>query len=214
MLPNQKNKLRIIVAGLVFMVLTFAVPAMAKNPYSHANNTWITLSGEVKSVTADSFILDFGNGLITVEMDDGDRDGDAYNLTPGDKVTVNGMVDDDFFEKTTIEASSVYVEKLGTYFFASAADEEDPYIEFVTPVIVSSITVQGIVTSVDEHEFKIDNALRTVTVDVEKMLYNPLDDKGYQKIKVGDIVRVRGTMDKSFFERNEISAQNVTKLYD
>ena len=86
--------------------------------------------------------------------------------------------------------------------------------EFVTPVIISSVTVQGIVTDVDEHEFKIDNASRTVTVDVEKMPYNPLDDLGYQKIEVGDIVRARGTMEKSFFDENEIVAESVIKLYD
>lgn len=214
MLLNQQNMLRAISIGLMFMLFGFAVPLMAQNPYAHANQTWITLSGEVKNVTADSFVLDFGSGSITVEMDDGDRDADAYKLDPGDKVTVNGMIDDDFFEKTTIEASSVYVEKLGTYFFASAADEEDPYIEFVTPVIVSSITVQGIVTAVGEHEFKLDNATRTVTVEVDKMPYNPLDNEGYQKIEVGDIVRARGTLDKKFLDGNELVAESVTKLKD
>ena len=214
MLRKLCNKLGMIAVGMIFMLFSFAVPAMALNPYAHADHTWITLSGEVKNVIADSFVLDFGSGSITVEMDDKDRDSEAYKLTPGDKVTVNGMIDDDFFEMTTIEASSVYVEKLGTYFFASAADEEDPYIEFVTPVIVSSITVQGTVTSVGEHEFKIDNDLRTVTVKVEKMSYNPLDDEGYQKIQVGDIVRARGVLDESFFEGNILVAETVIKLSD
>lgn len=214
MILNQQNRLEVIVAGLTLLLMCFAMPARAKNPYAHANNTWITLSGEIKVVTADSFVLDYGTGLITVEMDDGDRDADGYKLVAGDKVTVNGMIDDDFFEKTTIEASSVYVEKLGTYFFASAADEEDPYIDFVTPVKVSSVTVQGVVTDVDEDKFKIDNAVRTVTVEVGKMPYNPLDDKGYQRIKVGDVVRARGTIDESFFGKNELIAESVIKLYD
>lgn len=214
MFQNQRKKIRAIMVIVVFLMCSLAVPTMAQNPYVQANNTWITLSGEVKTVAPDSFILDFGSGLITVEMDDGDRDADGYKLVPGDKVTVNGIIDDDLFETTTIEASSVYVEKLGTYFFASAVDEEDPYIEFVTPVIISSVTVRGIVTDVDEHEFKIDNASRTITVDVQKMLYNPLDDAGYQKIEVGDIVRARGTIEKSFFDENEIIAESVIKLYD
>lgn len=46
----------------------------------------------------------YGNGSITVEMDDGDRDADAYSLDEGDNVTVYGMIDDDLFESATIEA--------------------------------------------------------------------------------------------------------------
>ena len=214
MLLRQQNRAGLFLIMLTVLLIGFAAPAMAKNPYAHSNNTWITLSGEVETVAPDSFLLNYGTGLVTVEMDDGDRDADGYKLMPGDKVTVNGMIDDDFFEKTTIEASSVYVEKLGTYFFASAADEEDPYVDIVTPVVVSSVTVQGLVTDVDDHEFKIDNVVRTVTVDVAEMTYNPLDDEGYQKIEVGDVVRARGMIDESFFGGSELVADSVIKLYD
>jgi hypothetical protein len=57
-------------------------------------------------------------------MDDWDWYAEGKNLIDGDKVTVYGRIDDDFFETTSIEASSVYVESLGSYFYASAADEE------------------------------------------------------------------------------------------
>jgi len=188
--------------------------AFAQNPYSLLNNSWINISGTVESVSANAFLLDYGSGLVTVEMDDGDHDADGYKLIPGDKVTVNGMIDDDLFETTSIEASSVYVEKLDTYFFASAADEEDPYFDFVTPIKISSIAVQGVVTDIDRHEFTIDNALRTVTVDVEKMANDPLDDVGFPKIEVGDIVRAVGTIDNNFFDGRKLVADRVVKLVD
>ena len=184
-----------------------------KNPYARSNNTWISLSGTVKDVTPDTFRLDYGKGVVTVEMDDGDRDADAYKLLEGDKVTVHGKIDDDLFETTTIEASSVYVEKLGTYFYASPVDEEDRFFyTVVTPVVVPSTTVWGTVTDVDSHEFSIDTGLRSVRVEVASMAYDPLDDQGYQRIRVGDYVKVSGTMDDSFFEGRELVAESVVKL--
>ena len=53
-----------------------------------------------------------------------------------------------------------------------------------------------------------------MTVDVQNMAYNPLDDKGYQKIEVGDIVRATGKIDESFFEGRELMAESVVKLID
>ena len=209
---NPAKWFAVIVAILVAM--SMATGAWAVDPYTKPNATWISISGTVESVTADSFILDYGDGEIIVEMDDGDRDADGYKLLAGDKVTVNGMIDDDFFETTTIEASSVYVEKLGTYFYASAVDEEDRFITVTTPLVVSAITVQGIVTEVDEHEFTIDTALRSVRVDVQQMAYNPLDDVGYQKIEVGDVVRVTGSIRNQLFDTRELVADSVVTLVD
>jgi uncharacterized protein YdeI (BOF family) len=192
---------------------TSAGAAENPNPYLKPNNTWIRISGTVKSVTADSFTLDYGGGLITVEMDDGDRDADAYKLIAGDKVTVNGKIDDDFFQKTTIEASSVYVEKLGTYFYASPADEEDvEFVAITTPVVLSSVTVRGTVTKVKDDEFVVDTGLRSLTVEVDEMPYNPLDDEGYQKIRVGDYVKVDGMVDYDLFEGRVLEADYVVKL--
>jgi uncharacterized protein YdeI (BOF family) len=183
------------------------------NPYTRPNDTWISISGKVKSVRPDTFMLDYGDGTVVVEMDDGDRDADAYKLMPGDSVTVNGKIDDDFYETTSIEASSVYVEKLGTYFFASPIDEEDAFFYSVTtPVIVSALTVQGTVTEVEGDEFVVDTGLRKLRVDVDEMPYDPLDDEGYQKIEVGDYVKVTGNLDDGFFEGRRLEAKSVIEL--
>ncbi|HKL21662.1 MAG TPA: hypothetical protein VJ904_07645 [Tichowtungia sp.] len=205
-----------LLASLIFIAagVILANPAMAKNPYAKPDDSWISISGTVESVTADSFILDYGDGVITVEMDVGDRDADGYKLLAGDKVTVNGLIDDDFYETTTIEASSVYVEKLGTTFFASAVDEEDYLVTVTTPIVVSATTVQGTVTAVDDEEFTVATGLQATRVDVEEMAYNPLDMEGYQRIEVGDYVRVTGNMEKEFFEGRELMAETVVELVD
>jgi len=207
-------------AVLVFAValaLGFSTSAAAgeKNPYAMADNTWITLSGEVQSVNLDTFMLDYGDGYVVVEMDDGDRDADAYKLMKGDKVTVTGRVDDDFLETTTIEASSVYVENLGTTFFSSSIDEETSESLVATvsvPVVVAETVVQGTVTEVNEHEFTVDAGVTDLRVEVNEMLYNPLDDEGYQKIDVGDRVKVTGNIDSGLFEAKELVADTVIKL--
>lgn len=208
------------------LLLTFAlslllvVPTQAQdadttqtpNPYLQEDDTWISISGTVGTVSPQSFTLDYGDGIVMVEMDDWDADADAYKVASGDKVTVFGEIDDDFFEATTIEASSVYVEDLGTYFYASAADEEDTFVTVVTPIAVGGTVVQGTVTNVGDGEFVLNTGLRQLTVEVDEMLYNPLDDEGYQRIKVGDRVSVSGTMDNDLFEGRELVAETIVTL--
>ncbi|MFN3162480.1 MAG: hypothetical protein ACE37N_03125 [Pseudohongiellaceae bacterium] len=184
------------------------------NPYLRADDTWISISGTVDNVARDAFGLDYGNGMITVEMDDGDRDADAYALLAGDEVTVNGLVDDDFFETTTIEASSVYVDKLDTYFYASAVDEEDWTVWYNYPVDFGQVTIQGMVTEVNGGDFVINDAGLAFEVGVDKMAYDPLDDEGYQKIEVGDVVRVTGSMDSSIFDDDALEASAIMTLQD
>lgn len=194
-----------------------AAPASAQDPHEAPDDTWISVTGTVESVSADEFVLDlkegghYGENLLIVEMDDGDRDADAYKLLPGDTVTVYGIIDDDFFEMRTIEASSVYVRNLDTYFYASAIDEEDTFVTIALPV-VSAMVLQGVVTEVNDDEFKLHTGYREITVEVEEMPYNPLDDVGYQKIEVGDRVSVTGEMDYDFLEGRELVAETITTL--
>lgn len=197
------------------LALTGATAVWAEDPMTKPDDSWISVSGTVESVTNDAFVLDYGEGLMTVEMDDGDRDADGYKLVRGDKVTVNGRIDDDLFEARTLEASSVYVENIDTYFYASAVDEEDindVIVTVSTPVVISATTVQGRVTEVGSDEFVVDTGLREVRVEVEEMAYNPLDDEGYQKIEVGDRVSVTGQIDDDLFEGRELVADSVVTL--
>ena len=172
----------------------FALPAVAVNPYAMEDNSWISINGEVTSVTADAFELDYGDGQITVEMDDGDRDADGYKLMMGDEVRVSGMIDDDFYDLTTIEASSVYVKNIDTYFYASAMDEEDIGYSIISPSVTDTV-VQGTITSVD--------------VNGEQFTL----DSGFQQLDVGDRVSVQGSIDHDFFEGRVFEANYVTTLY-
>nr|WP_297399108.1 NirD/YgiW/YdeI family stress tolerance protein [uncultured Marinobacter sp.] len=193
------------------------VQAAAEAPYLERDGSWINLSGTVTSTTADTFMLDYGDGLITVEMDDWDWFEESGEVLPGDKVTVYGEVDDDTFEGTKIEASSVFVENLGTYFFASAADEEtfrDLDIAPTVPVVVGDLVVTGTVTSVTGQEFTIDSGAQQIKIDTALMPYNPTDDEGYQQVAEGDLVTVTGNMEEDTFEKRELMAESVVTLDD
>lgn len=198
-------------------VAALAADAGAENesPYLAPDGSWITLSGKVTSTTADTFMLDYGKGLVTVEMDDWDWFEESGEVLPGDNVTVYGEVDDDTFEGAKLEASSVYVESLGTYFYASAADEESFNDLDVAPTIdVGQMIVTGTVKSVTGSEFTIDSGVQEMTVDTALMPYDPMDDEGFQQIEVGDLVSVTGDVEDDTFETSEILADTVVTLED
>jgi len=204
--------------SLITLGLLFAgSAATAASPKTAPDDTWINVSGTVTEVNPDAFVLDYGQDTITVEMDDGDRDADAYKLVFGDKVNVSGKIDDDFFEKRTIEAASVYVENLNTTFYASTIDENDPptvrMVSVITPVNVSETIIQGTITRIDDpEEFVLASGTREVRVETDAMPYNPLDDEGYQRLKVGDRVSVSGQMDVDFLEGREFVAESIITL--
>ncbi len=130
-------------------------------------------------------------------------------------MTVYGAVDDEIYEAATIEASSVYVENLNTYFYASAADEEafDAFY-LMSPVEVGSMTLVGTVEKVmpAQGAFVVDSDLREMTVDVDPLLYDPLDDQGFQQIEVGDRVSVTGVVDYEVLDGHELEATQVVTL--
>ncbi|MGK7295069.1 MAG: hypothetical protein ACNS61_04455 [Candidatus Wenzhouxiangella sp. M2_3B_020] len=192
-------------------------PALAQeDPRELPDDTWISLSGTVTSTTADTFRLDYGDGMIIVEMDDWDDRGETFPLMDGDKVTVYGEVDN-VFVNDTIEAASVYVDDLNSFFYASSADEEELGVWAVdTVVTVGDVSYVGTVQSVDPmtDAFAIDTGKQELTVNVDALLYDPLDDEGFQKIEVGDVVSVEGTLDEDFFTNNDLVADSIVTLVD
>ncbi|MAT15469.1 MAG: hypothetical protein CMJ46_09390 [Planctomyces sp.] len=206
-------------------ILLWSTAGMAQNenPYAQADDTWISLDGTVDSVSEDSFVLNYGAGTISVEMDDDDRDSTEYRFDKGMKVRVTGVIDDDFFETTSIDASSVYIEELGTYFFADADTDDYDWSNWwymdTNVVAPAAATIRGTVTSVDpdDDEFVISTGTNQLRVETEEMSYNPLDNDGYQRIGVGDRVSVSGEMDEDFFEIEghvELVANSVVVLSD
>lgn len=175
------------------------------------NNDYIALTGTVVSTAEDRFELDYGSGTIPVEMDDYDEYPEGKHLFENDRVTVYGYVDDEFYEKRTIEAQSVYVRNLGTQFYASGADEEDfpPTDPLAHP---PGVAYRGRVIAVNGNGFVVDTGTRQIHVNTSALPYDPLDDEGYQRLEEGDRVYVTGTLDGDLFDRFEVDAGSVVEL--
>lgn len=187
------------------------------NPYIQPDDSWLSLSGTAVDISAEGFMLDFGDGVVQVEMDDWDWYNESRQVLEGDKVTVYGEVDDDLFETTSIEASSVYVENLGTFFYASTADEEtaeDFDLSPTVPIEDGDLMLTGTITGTMGREFVIDSGLQEITVDTTQMEYNPLDDKGFQRLDRGDSVTVVGHLDNELFVNQELMAEAIISLED
>ncbi|MBN2418386.1 MAG: hypothetical protein JXL81_03295 [Deltaproteobacteria bacterium] len=188
-----------------------------ENPYVKQDDTLININGTAVDTNLESFVLDYGEGLITVEMDGWNWYANDFKLIEGHEVSVYGKIDDNLYETASIEASSVYDENLGTYFYANPTDEEPGwgYNYWVSNAVVPGETVvRGTVTStnVKDRKFTLDIGPRELTIDTSSMPYNPLDDIGYQKIEKGDYVRLRGDMKMSFWQNHELMADSVIVL--
>jgi len=72
--------------------------------------------------------------------------------------------------------------------------------------------IQGTVTDVTGSEFTINSGSRLLTVETEDMLYDPLDDEGYQQIEKGDRVSVSGDLDTDVFGLKELEAHSIVTL--
>jgi len=182
------------------------------DPYEQVNNSSISISGTVTASHPDKFNLDYGDGQVVVEMDDWQPDKDGYQIFPGDEVVVYGIIDDDLFERTTIEASSVYVKNLNTYFYANSADEEDISASAMIEVMEQNTAVSGVITEINGDEFVINREGKRVTVDTSELGYDPLDEQGAQQLEIGDRVRVFGYIDDDWWEGREVMADVIISL--
>ena len=201
--------------GIFILVLSLVIVnggAQAQNPYARQDDTRITLFGTVAEVNGNRFKLDYGEGTIIVETDGRDWNAGDGRLEAGDRVTVFGMVDKDLYETTTLEARSVYVERLGAMFQASPLDEEDNFYNLNNLSDDFDTVLQGTVSGVGVTSFTLDRENRRITVEVDDMAYNPLDEEGYQRVEEGDVVSVTGSMSKKFFEGRVLEAESVVTV--
>lgn len=199
-------------AALMMSATAFTATADV-DPAEKSDRSWVSVSGIVAQASDDWFVLDYGKGSITVEMDDWDWYAEGKGLLEGDDVVVYGRVDKDLYELARIEADSVYVKDLNAYFYANDADEEDVAYHFAaTPKDGETVTYTGNVTTVDGREFTLDTGFREIRIDTSEMFYNPMDDKGFQQVRKGDFVRVYGEIDDGLFKKKELLAGTIITL--
>ena len=168
-----------------------------------------------------SFTLDYGEGVVLVEMNEwGPLDewgplSDGKAIRAGETVRVTGLVDRTFFESQRIEAGTIYVYDRNTVYAAGKPARETlgyTYAYDLPPPVGTWVDLRGTVQSVSGREFVLRTGGGLVTVDTVEMGYNPLDDIGLQKLDPGDFVSVFGELESGLFGALEIHAENVTSF--
>ena len=159
-----------------------------------ADDGFITLDGVVVRAGPEAFVLDYGDGEVTVEMDDWDWYREGQALAVGDEVTVSGRFDEDLYEQGKVEASVVYVENLQTAYYASAADEETLGAPAALIAHPRNVDVTGRVAAVDGRSFTLKAPSGTFRVDTSALAENPLDAEGARRITAGDRVYAWGDL--------------------
>lgn len=189
--------------------------ALAQGLAEKIDNSWITISGQAVSAKNKSFVLDYGKSTVTVDVNDWRWFRENFNKVEGRNVTVWGEVSGDLFESGKIKANSVYIEDMGTYFYAGSNEEEvgDFYNWLPAPGFeAGAVTLTGRVTNVSGREFTLSQGEKQISINTLQMENNLMDDLGFQKIEKGDRVSVTGELEVDSFENREIMAKTIITL--
>lgn len=213
----QLNSTAVLATILGAAITAFGNSAIAADKVANEpDGSWVSVKGTVVAWLEDSFILDYGENTISVEVDSWDASDNAESILNGYQVTVHGRVDDDFYQERSIEADTIYVNELNTVLTGpTPVDEEEVsrrmHTRYFGP-IDTDIEVVGTVTGIKGREFTIDTGDRQVTVNTIELDYNPMDESGFQQIKPGDFVRASGDLTSETLENREIMAETVISL--
>jgi hypothetical protein len=215
-MKNAQGALLIIPALVILLSCSLMQSVTAgESRYMKTDETWISIEGKVAETGDDWFDLNYGEGTITVEMDEWDWYDETAHIMEGHSVTVYGMIDEDMYETAAIEAGSVYDEELGVYYYAGSADEQTfghDYWLPATPNVIGRTIVRGTVSEINDEEFTIDTGARELTIDTDPLPYDPMEEEGTPSIDKGDYVSVSGYMADDFWEARELAAHSLILL--
>lgn len=198
---------------LVFITVFASGSVLAAEKPAQAAGQALTIGGTVESASANSFDLNYGGGMITVEVDGWDNYTEAHQLLEGERVIVLGTVDPEMYGNSLIDARSVYVEGLDTYMYATAADEADlgAFLSTPTEVVVGQTQVTGTVYSVNEANgtFALDTGWNIAEISSAQLGYNPVDKEGFQQVEVGDRITIIGDFSNSEINNRVVEAERI-----
>ena len=204
----------------LLMILGTAISYGSTQFKNASDGEYITVSGKVTKASGKNFHLESKGQKMEVTMNNNFDmwTSDGLKIRQGDKIVVTGRVDNDLLDKKTLNASSVYVKNLNSYFYGDSSDNS------YTPVLSSSymaiedlpenssVDITGKVTNISGREFTVDTGLRKVQVDTADMLYNPMDSTGLTQVKKGDRVQISGLVDNKYLDEKELSASYIIEL--
>lgn len=189
-----------------------ASPSETAGERSSARDSWVAISGTIVGTDRGSFRLDYGSGILTVRTEAFAIPNGTSVFADNDRVVVLGRIDDEFLEQQTLEASCVFSESLGTTFYGDPAGAESFQTWSVSlPLDLGAVELTGTVSAIQDRKFTVSVGGSWVVVDTTRLPYNPLDESGYQRLEVGDRVKVFGELDQ-LIPNHLIDADHIVEL--
>lgn len=174
-----------------------------------ATGDWVSLSGTVRSVTRQHFILDTGASLIPVDMD-----GYAiFDVRPGEQVTVTGRMQKPLTDHRLLNAKLVRVPSRNQRFWANPSDDGGGTYAFAPDATAPAgrpMTLTGTVVNASAPDaFTVATDSGTYAVDGSDIAASFRS----RPVLIGDRVSVSGRLDTSnLFDRRQIDALSVTVI--
>lgn len=181
---------------------TFVALAIALLPAAEAQvaiselkkQSGLSVSGVVRSVVGNKFVLDDGTGQLIVEA--GPRWYQPLNLTEGERITVVGEYDDEDFDAFSVTRASGEVIEIrpsdGPPPWAGGRGERGEQREVAA-------TITGTIRSIIGNEFVLDEDTRQVIVEAEPKPARKLN------LAVGERITVFGEQDDEDFDAYTIT---------
>lgn len=182
--------------------------------------SYATLTGTVADAGDDQVKLDYGDGLITVDLEAFDWDQDARPIAQGERVTVFGRIDQALYDEQALRATSLYAYNRSAYYYADQDDRTA--FDLGEPVFINNlmdregtwIALSGEVVGMDGRDVTLDTGESEITVDTSQMQYDPTDAVGYLRLRPGDRISAAGFVDTDLFEERELVARSLVSLQD
>ncbi|MGE0753598.1 MAG: NirD/YgiW/YdeI family stress tolerance protein [Alphaproteobacteria bacterium] len=178
------------------------------------DDMYVTLHGTVKEVTdKDEFTMNYNGGIIKVDTNDKwpnlFTEGAELVLRPGDAVRVAGEIDDNYFAGKEIEATSLTHD--GTNYSRVYWTKDHRYVPHASYDYDNNslkndmrISLSGTITQVvNNDEFLLNYGAGNIQVETSDMNFDA------DKLNVGDVVTVHGTIDEDWFEKKELEADRI-----
>ncbi len=218
------------------LLATVASPALAQNTATpNANNAatnartvttttpanlkddaYVTINGTVEKISeGDAFTLRYAGGTIGVDTNDTwpflFNNDSTDLLRVGDKVTVIGQVDDNFFTRKEVDASSIRVKGANaSRFYENTQNGNNSYgndYSWDETMDEDNVRLTGTVMRlVDDETLELSYGTGTIRVDTED-----LNRDTQNWLQVGDIITVYGEMDNNWFGKKELEANYLVR---
>lgn len=195
--------------------IAFAIPLIAtplSNGVPQEDGVSITVSGQVEAIYEDAFTFSHNGGSVNVEMDALTWYLEDPDQLEGKRVTVTGVVRNDYFDARVIQAESVSVEEADRTIRSNAPEDGLPGDIPSVSLDTTNAEVRGVVTEINEASFVMDSAGDLFEVDISALPENPLDHVGTLRLTEGLRVKVEGPFRPGFFESGRIVATHVEPI--